>query len=218
MLYLIGGPPRCGKTTLSRALATRLHIPWFSIDHIASVIPPYIAPDRQDERFPLRSLRQKLENDNDRFYAVYSPDEIVAVYEQQAATCWPGIRNFINYAIEDEHDLVLEGWQILPRFLAELPTTSDGSKVQTRYLYKSDVEAIVAGLKANDPHNDWVLKNTRDEKSFLRIAQMISCFGEAIRRDAAAAGFPSANTDRDFAQTISQLSDQLVNAWKRSGA
>jgi hypothetical protein len=62
VLYIIGGPPRCGKTTLSVALARKLQIPYFSIDHIASVIPPYIPAERQDESFPLKALRQQVNN------------------------------------------------------------------------------------------------------------------------------------------------------------
>src|ERR1700761_360615 len=116
MLYLIGGPPRCGKTTLSAALAKKLRIPYFSIDHIASVIPPYIPPERQDESFPLRAMRETVGNDNDRFFEKFSGPEIVGIYRRQAATCWPGVKNFIHYAIEDEHALVLEGWQLLPGF------------------------------------------------------------------------------------------------------
>jgi hypothetical protein len=80
MLYLIGGPPRCGKTTLGGALAKKHQIPYFSIDHITSVIPPYISAERQDESFPLRALRQQVNNDNDRFFERFSSDEIVSVY------------------------------------------------------------------------------------------------------------------------------------------
>ena len=205
MIYLIGGPPRCGKTTLSAALAKKLQIPYFSIDHIASVIPPYIAPARQDESFPLRALRQKLNNDNDRFFETYSAEEIVGVYQRQAATVWPGVRNFIDYAIEDEHTLILEGWQLLPRFLAEIPAAKRSEDVQIRYLYKVNVEDIVSGLKANDPVNDWVLRHTKDEAGFVRIAQMISCFGKAIERETSELGFEAENMDRDFGEKISEL-------------
>jgi 2-phosphoglycerate kinase len=92
VLYLIGGPPRCGKTKLSVALARKLRIPYFSIDHIASVIPPYIPAERQDESFPLKALRRQVNNDKDRFCETYSAEEIVAVYQRQAATVWPGVR------------------------------------------------------------------------------------------------------------------------------
>jgi 2-phosphoglycerate kinase len=151
MLYLIGGPPRCGKTILSAALAKKLQIPYFSIDHIASVIPPYIPSERQDESFPLRALRQKVNNDNDRFFETYSAEQIVRVYQRQAATLRPGVRNFIDYAIQDEHTLILEGWQLLPRFLAEIPSAQRSGNLQIQYLYKTDVEDILSGLKANDP-------------------------------------------------------------------
>jgi 2-phosphoglycerate kinase len=140
MLHLIGGPRRCGKSMLSAALAEKLKIPYFSIDHIASVIPPHIPPERQDESFPMKALRRRVGNDNDRF---------------------------IEYAIEDEHNLILEGWQLLPHFQVEVPR----SAVQIRYLYKTNVEDIVSGLKENNPVNDWVLRHSKKEASFGRIAE-----------------------------------------------
>jgi 2-phosphoglycerate kinase len=210
MLYLIGGPPRCGKTTLSAALAKKLQIPYFSIDHIASVIPPYIPSERQDESFPLRALRQKVNNDNDRFFEAYSAEEIVGVYQRQAATVWPGVHNFIDYAIEDEHTLILEGWQLLPRFLAKIASAERSDNVLIQYLYKTDVEDILSGLKANDPVNDWVLRHTKEEASFIRIAQMISCFGKAIERETSELRFQAVNMDCDFVKKISDLSEAMT--------
>lgn len=205
VLYLIGGPPRCGKTTLSAALARKLRIPYFSIDHIASVIPPYIPTELQDESFPLKALRQRVNNDNDRFFETYSAEEIVTMYQRQAATVWPGVRSFINYAIEDEHTLILEGWQLLPRFLAEFPFERRTGNVQIRFLYKRNVDEIVSGLKANDPFNDWVLTHTKNASSFTQIARMIACFGEATEKDAGELRFDATSMDRDFAQKIVSL-------------
>jgi 2-phosphoglycerate kinase len=210
VLYIIGGPPRCGKTTLSVALARKLQIPYFSIDHIASVIPPYIPAERQDESFPLKALRQQVNNDNERFFEAYSAEEIVAVYQRQAATVWPGVRSFISYAIEDEHSLILEGWQLLPGFLAEIPFAKGEHNVQIRFLYKTNVEEIVSGLKANDPFNDWVLTHTKNESSFTRIARMIACFGEATERNAREQGFEAINMDRDFAKRIVNLTADMT--------
>jgi hypothetical protein len=210
VLYLIGGPPRCGKTKLSGALARRLRIPYFSIDHIASVIPPYIPAERQDESFPLRALRRQVNNDNDRFFETYSAEEIVAVYQRQAATVWPGVRSFISYAIEDEHSLILEGWQLLPGFLAEIPLAKGADNVQIRFLDKTNVEEIVSGLKANDPLNDWVLTHTKNESTFTRIARMIASFGEATEKDAGEQGFEAINMDSDFAKKIVNLTEGMT--------
>jgi 2-phosphoglycerate kinase len=146
-----------------------------------------------------------VNNDNDRFFETYSAEEVVGVYQRQAATVWPGVRNFIKYAIEDEHSLILEGWQLLPHFLAEIPSAERTDNLQIQYLYKTDVAKILSGLKANDPVNDWVLRHTKKEASFIRIAQMISCFGKAIEREARELRFEAVNLDRDFAKRINDL-------------
>jgi 2-phosphoglycerate kinase len=191
-------------------LAKKLQIPYFSIDHIASVIPPYIQSERQDESFPLRALRQKVNNDNDRFFEAYSAEEIVGIYQRQAATVWPGVRNFIDYAIEDEHTLILEGWQLLPRFLAKIASAERSDNVLIQYLYKTDVEDIVSGLKANDPVNDWVLRHTKEDASFIRIAKMISFFGKVIERETNELRFEAVNMDCDFVRKISDLSEGMT--------
>ena len=43
MIYLIGGPPRCGKTTLARQLARIVQSPWLQTDHGPCVQPVVLA-------------------------------------------------------------------------------------------------------------------------------------------------------------------------------
>jgi hypothetical protein len=76
MLYVIGGPPRSGKTTLAAALARRTSLPYFSIDHIAQVIIPYIPEDDHAMKLPLRAAIQQAGDSNDSFYTKYSPEPI----------------------------------------------------------------------------------------------------------------------------------------------
>jgi hypothetical protein len=82
--------------------------------------------------------------------------------------------------------------------------------VLIQYLYKTDVEDILSGLKANDPVNDWVLRHTKEEASFIRIAQMISCFGKAIERETSELRFQAVNMDCDFVKKISDLSEAMT--------
>jgi hypothetical protein len=93
----------------------------------------------------------------------------------------------------------------LPGFLAEIPFAKGTDNVQIRFLYKTNVEEIVSGLKANDPLNDWVLTHTKNESSFTRIARMIARFGEATEKDASEQGFEAINMDSDFAKKIVNL-------------
>ena len=200
------------KTTRSAVLAKKLQIPYFSIDHIASVIPPYIPYERQDESFPLRALRQKKRtttmiassrHTRQKKSSVSINDRLRPFGQEYVISSTTRLRTNTT--------LILEGWQLLPRFLAEIPLWYNRSdNVQIQYLYKTDVEDILSGLKANDQVNDWVLRHTREDASFIRIAQMISCFGKTIEREASELRFEAINMDCDFVRKISDLSDGMT--------
>ena len=211
MIYLIGGPPRCGKTTLAESLAKKISFPYFTLDHVTSVVSPYIPESEYVTRLPLRVAREETNYSNDVFYARYSTEQIVNIYFAQAGTYWPGIENFIKYAIEDDHDLILEGWQILPHFVHAMVTPENQNKLKIIFLYKTNVENIVCGLKANTAGNDWVLKNTKDENTFSAIARMISHFGSHIEKEAKQNDLRSVNTDKDFRQKLDESLESMVH-------
>ena len=204
MIYLIGGSPRVGKTNLAEALAKKTSFPYFTLDHVTSVIAPYIPEREYGTKLPLRVARQETEYSNDVFYARYPTEQIINFYLRQAETYWAGVESFIKYAIEDEHDLILEGWQILPHLLRAVVTPENQDRLQIIFLYKINVERIVPGLKANSAKTDWVLRNTKKENTFSAIANMISHFGSYIEKEAKEYNFRSVNTEVDFEQKIKE--------------
>ena len=60
MIYLIGGPPKCGKTTLAKKMAKKLHIQWIAADTLQVVARKYIAryvtKEEMDNFHPLKGM------------------------------------------------------------------------------------------------------------------------------------------------------------------
>jgi 2-phosphoglycerate kinase len=134
-------------------------------------------------------------------YARYTAAQTVAYYRARARQVWPGVQSFIEYALFDGDDLIIEGLHIDPALPDQfaVPADVDVSRAVRRiFLVREDRTALAASLKRGSGSNDWVLKGTRQEVTFARIAQMIVLYSVAIRADAQARGFPVINLDREF--------------------
>src|SRR3990167_3772313 len=84
MIYLIGGPPKCGKTTLAKKLSKKLRVPWVASDTLQVVVMDYVwkyVPEKFGELFPHSTMKGKT---NDETYRVISPKEIAKNYMKQA--------------------------------------------------------------------------------------------------------------------------------------
>ena len=117
MIYLIGGPPKCGKTTLTKELSKKAGIPWVSTDTLQNIIKPYISQDDYFIKFPATGQRGES---NDEKFSLNSNMEIIEAYRQQAKTVFVAIDMFANSEITDGNDFIIEGYHIEPVLVAEL--------------------------------------------------------------------------------------------------
>lgn len=216
MIYLIGGPPRCGKTTVARRLAATTGCSWVQTDWLeqafaASVPPGEYAPVRLD---PGPDVPR--DSRNDVVYAKYSVEEIIAYYQAMAGRAWLGIRALVEYALFDEEDFIVEGYHVDPapvrEFLAADPDRARA--VRAVFLIREDPDDILASMRRGDHKNDWVLGKTREEATFARIAAMIARYGAAVRIDAARAGLPVCRMDGDFERRVERAIELCV--WDRA--
>lgn len=208
MIYLIGGSPRVGKSTLAKLLAREKSIPYISADDVAAVIIPYIAEAEYPAKLPLRIALRETQN-NDAFYSKYSASEAIALYIRQAETLWAGFRNFIQYVVADEHEYVVEGWQILPYLVNSVITAKNKEKIVACFLYKNNVDEILSGLKSGTSKHDWVINNTKEESTFSAIAQMVNDFGSYTKTEAEKHNLNAVDVTYDFNRKIKELSEGL---------
>ena len=145
MIYLIGGPPRCGKTTLARQLARIVQSPWLQTDYMAPAFSQYFLPGAYDAQVPERDPGPEATgaNDNDLLYAKYTAAQTVAYYRARARQVWPGVQSFIEYALVDGEDLIIEGLHIDPALADSFTVPADttvGSAVRRIFLVREDSE------------------------------------------------------------------------------
>lgn len=205
MIYLIGGPPRCGKTTAARRLARQLGCSSLPGDWLTQAFSMYV-PD--SELLPVELLELAADvpraSRNDEWYARFSPDQIVRYYRAWAERTWPGLHTLLEYALHDGEDLIVEGYQVdpslVPRFLDLYPARA--GSVRTVFLVRQDDGDAERSIKLGAGSHDWVLTRTSEDATFGRIARMIVRYGEVVRADAERSGYAVFSVDHDFERRV----------------
>jgi 2-phosphoglycerate kinase len=190
--------------------------PWLQTDYMAPAFSRYFLPGAYDAQVPARDPGPEATgtNDNDLLYAKYTAAQTVAYYRARARQVWPGVQAFIEYALFDGEDLIIEGLHIDPALADSFAVPADsgvGSAVRRIFLVREDSNGLAARLKRGGGRNDWVLKRTRQEVTFERIAQMIALYSADIRADAQAQGFPVITMDGDLDRQSKQAIDALLS-------
>ncbi len=198
MIYLIGGPPKCGKTTLAKKLAKKLGIQWVSSDTLEVVGMDYVvkyAPRKFNQLYPHSAMKGKT---NDETYSLASPKQIAKNYIKQAKATYAAIDMFSICEITDGNDYIIEGYHVTPELAAQLIKKYGRKHFKVLFLVKSDLEKFISDVKKSSTPNDWILKKTKKNKTLPKIAGMICYYGTFLEKEAEKYKFKVMNMDEDF--------------------
>ncbi len=209
MIYLIGGPPRCGKTTFAKTMSKKLGMPWISTDMLEVVSGEYMTQSQWNTSHPYSFLRRKYRT-NDAFYATLSPQEVVNVLRRQAKATAPAIEMAAICAINDGHDYIIEGYHIEPNVAAKLTKKYGKKNITAVFLTKGDSIAFARDVTKSTTLNDWLLVGTKKEETFLRVGKMVSLSSKNFEKEAEKYGFVVYRMDEDFQGQLLKAIDDLV--------
>ncbi len=148
MLYFLGGAARAGKSTLARAFARQIGLPYLSLDYLMMGLVTG-APE----------LRVEPEE-----------DELVT-----AERMWPVVRALASAMAEDALDYLLEGVQLHPQRVAEFAAARPGY-VRACFLGYAETtpRAKLAELRtAGGGLEDW-LRHYGDARALAEMERLIA--------------------------------------------
>jgi len=211
MIYLIGGPPRSGKTTLAKTLAKRLGIPWISTDTLEAISRAYIPKYQWQKVYPYSHLRRKGgARNNDEFYEIYSASKIIQVLKAQAKSTYKAIDTMIANEIDNGNDYIIEGYHLVPEFVQTLIKAHGKKNIRTLSLTKFDANKFAKDVHRSNTPNDWLIVLTKKEGTFLKVGKMIAKYSSYFEKEAKKYRFDILIMDSNFASQIKRGIGLLV--------
>lgn len=208
VVYLIGGPPKCGKTTLAKTLSKKLLIPWISSDTLENIAWAYIPKEQHSTLFSHRYLRGES---NDEFYAQHTPEAIVQGYVEQSKATYDAISMMAETYLTDGDDFIVEGYQVTPEIVSQILKKFGNEHIKTAFLLKRDEEKMLQDFRKSTTPNDWILRKTKDEATFANIARMITVYSDYIEQEAKKYDLPLFEMDADFNVSLEKAIKHLTN-------
>jgi len=117
-IYLIGGAPRTGKTTLATMVAQKLSVPLTSTDTLRSQLRQTIPATAEPNLYYLDSLNAN-EADMTRLMREQTA-EIIAAADRESSVVWRAVDALVRENIKTGQSIVIEGVAVLPALVARL--------------------------------------------------------------------------------------------------
>jgi 2-phosphoglycerate kinase len=208
-VYLIGGPSKCGKTTLAKTLSKRFSIPWISADTLQNIVWAYTPKEQHAALFPHSYLRG---DSNDDFYSENTAQKIIDGYIAQGKSTYAAIEMMAETYLTDKDDFIVEGYQVTPEIVNQIFKKFGTQHIKAVFLVKNDDQKMIEDFRKSTTPNDWVLRKTKDESTYQKIAAMIAAYSQYFESEAKRFNLPIFQMDTDFEEQMSTIVKKLTPA------
>ena len=194
-VYLIWGPPKCGKTTLAKELSKKFNIPWISADTLQNIVYAYTDKKKHKKIFPHSHLKWES---NDERYAINSANDHIKWYITQWKTSYKAISMIAETYLIDKDDIIVEWYQVTPEIVSKIIKKFWMEHIRAVFLVKHNAKKFVQDINKSTTPNDWIIRKTKDESTFDKIAKMISGYSKYFEKEAKKYKLPLLIMDEDF--------------------
>lgn len=149
MIWLIGGPARCGKSTLARQARAHSQGQVISLDSLKKAILPVASPaDRQELLLTIDDTRHTIK-------------QWLDLLRRRDRIIWKAAKAFIEAAVETGDDVIIEG-NLWPDFISELPA---GLNCRTVFLIDTSprhADSLIKIARSPATDNNWMTDWSED--------------------------------------------------------
>ena len=198
MIFLLGGPPRVGKSTISGKILKKHAVSVVSTDSLGAVLENVLSPEAVPDLFifdkfgklPL-AQRVKLITKN--------PAKLIDYVRKESYVVWKAVESFTRRENDEGRDALIEGVAVLPELISQLEDIPHrivfiGNQGDN---HKEDIERFA---KANE--NDW-MHDIGDQYigAYTLFVKLMSAY---IEQEAKKYGFEYIEMDKEPFENITE--------------
>jgi 2-phosphoglycerate kinase len=201
-LYLIGGAPRTGKTTVLQRLIERRPVMGASTDAIRTVAKGILTPEQNPRLF--KTQRGAFDSAGNIQSMLESPQQTLAYEIAESEETWKSVLDFISYYIKDGRDAAIEGVAVLPKLVNEL-----AAETKVVFIVNLNDQTNVILEHARENEDDWLHKY--DESTIRAFCKFNQTLNQYYAEEANKYGYPIIEMSASASQQFTERADAAVS-------
>jgi len=190
MIYLIGGAPRTGKSTIAKQFAEFIDGRFVSTDELES-------PSQEPSVF----------FSDDATKNILTPKERLESVINEASQIINDIDGIISTAISNNEVIVIEGVHLFPKYVAGLIKKFGEKNLKAIFIGSSDIELMLQGMNQNTSPNNWPEDFSGEEKR--QIALFTKEFSDYIRAESKKYNLHYKERSSNFQKDTNEVIEEL---------
>lgn len=119
MIFLLGGPPRVGKSIISNEIRQKHAMSVVSTDTLAAVLENLLSPEATPDLFVFDRFYEMPEAERVKLMAT-EPAVFIDYVRRESHVVWGAVEAFIRKENDEGRDALIEGVAILPELVSQL--------------------------------------------------------------------------------------------------
>jgi 2-phosphoglycerate kinase len=119
MIFLLGGPPRVGKSIISNEIRQKYAVSVVSTDTLGAVLEKVLSPETVPDLFVFDKFN-KMPMAKRVKLITKEPAELVDYVRKESHVVWKAVDVFIRRENDEGRDALIEGVAVLPKLVSQL--------------------------------------------------------------------------------------------------
>jgi 2-phosphoglycerate kinase len=192
MIFLLGGPPRVGKSIISSEIRQKHAVSVVSTDTLGAVLENVLSPEAAPDLFVFGKFNENAMEDRVKLI-MKDPAELIDYVRKESYVVWKAVVAYIRRENNEGRDVLIEGVAVLPELISQL------EDIPHRVVFIGNQgvnhkENIKKFAEVNE--HDW-MRGVSDEylSAFAMFVKLVSAY---IEREAKKYGFEYIEMDNEL--------------------
>ena len=198
MIFLLGGPPRVGKSIISNEIRLKHAVSVVSTDTLGAVLENVLSPESAPDLFVFGRFNKMPMAERVKMITK-DPAELINYVRKESHVVWKAVEAFIRRENDEGRDVLIEGVAVLPELISQIKDIPHrvvfiGNQGEN---HKENIKKF-----AEENEHDW-MRNTSDQYigAFAMFVKRMSTY---IEQEAKKYGFEYIEMDKELFENVTE--------------